>query len=149
MSEVVERRLEFLKLEAKGFSLCEIVKLLSEKYQTSERNIYYDAETRDTWQPVLTQIFDLDKARLILINRYDFLYRQASLHFQTASEAQKPVYLSKMVDITDRMVSVLGLETLKEKQDAQKRAVEVENELAKNEVLWEEIAKHGGLLNGK
>ena len=141
MSEVVERRLEFLKLEAKGFSLCEIVKLLSEKFQTSERNIYYDAETRDTWQPVLTQLFDLDKARLILINRYDFLYRQASLHFQTASEAQKPVYLSKMVDITDRMVSVLGLETLKEKQDAQKRAVEVENELAKNEVLWEEIAK--------
>ncbi len=149
MSEVVERRLEFLKLEAKGFSLCEIVKLLSEKFQTSERNIYYDAETRDTWQPVLTQLFDLDKARLILINRYDFLYRQASLHFQTANEAQKPIYLSKMVDITDRMVSVLGLETLKEKQDAQKRAVEVENELAKNEVLYEEIAKHGGILNGK
>ena len=65
MSEVVERRLEFLKLEAKGFSLCEIVKLLSEKFQTSDRNIYYDAETRETWQPVLTQLFDLDKARLI------------------------------------------------------------------------------------
>ena len=87
MNEVVERRLEFLKLEAKGFSLCEIVKLLSEKHQTSERNIYYDAETRDTWQPVLTQLFDLDKARLIVINRYDFLYRLASLYFQTASEA--------------------------------------------------------------
>jgi hypothetical protein len=102
VNEVVERRLEFLKLEAKGFSLCEIVKLLSEKYPTSERNIYYDAETRNTWQPVLTQLFDLDKARLIVINRYDFLYRQASLHFQTASEAQKPIYPSKMVDITDR-----------------------------------------------
>ena len=115
MNEVVERRLEFLKLEAKGFSLCEIVKLLSEKYQTSERNIYYDAETRGTWQPVLTQLFDLDKGRLIVINRYDFLYRQASLHFQTASEAQKPVYLSKMVEVTDRLVALLGLETLKEK----------------------------------
>ena len=89
MSEVVERRLEFLKLEAKGFSLCELVKLLSEKYRTSERNIYYDAETRNTWQPVLTQFFDLDKTRLVVINRYDFLYRQASIHFQTASEAQK------------------------------------------------------------
>jgi DNA-binding transcriptional MerR regulator len=65
-------RLKFLKLEAKGFSLSEIVKLLSEKYQTSERNIYYDAKTRDTWQPVLTQLFDLDKARLIVISRYDF-----------------------------------------------------------------------------
>jgi hypothetical protein len=103
VSEVVERRLEFLKLEAKGFSLCETVKLLSEKYQTSERNIYYDAETRNTWQPVLTQLFDLDKARLIVMNRYDFLYRQASLHFQTATESQKPVYLSKMVEVALNM----------------------------------------------
>ena len=135
MSIIVERRLEFLKLEAKGFSLCETVKLLSEKYQTSERNIYYDAETRNTWQPVLTQLFDLDKARLVVMNRYDFLYRQASLHFQTASESLKPVYLSKMVEITDRLVALLGLETLKEKQESEKRAITVENELAKNEPL--------------
>ena len=140
MNEVIERRLEFLKLEAKGFSLCEIVKLLSEKYQTSERNLYYDAETRGTWQPVLTQLFDLDKARLIVINRYDFLYRQASLHFQTASEAQKPVYLSKMVEVTDRLVALLGLETLKEKQDAEKRIAATENELAKNEPLVEAMS---------
>jgi hypothetical protein len=135
VNEVVERRLEFLKLEAKGFSLCEIVKILSEKYQTSERNIYYDAETRDTWQPVLTQLFDLDTARLMLINRYDYLYRTASLHFQTASEAQKPVYLSKMVDITERLLALLGLETLKEKQEKEKRAVKAVNEIAKIEAL--------------
>jgi hypothetical protein len=125
--------LEFLKLEAKGFYRCEIVKLQSEKYQTSERNIYYEAETRGTWQPVLTQLSDLDKARLIVINRYDFLYRQASLHFQTASEAQKPGYLSKMVEVTDHLVALLGLETLKEKQETEKRAASVENELARNE----------------
>lgn len=135
MNEVLERRLEFLKLEAKGLTLCEIVKALSEKYQTSERNIYYDAETRDTWQPVLTQLFELDKARLVLVNRYDYLYRMASFHFQTAGEAQKPAYLSKMVDITDRLVALLGLEPLREKQEAEKRAEEVENELAKNEPL--------------
>ena len=143
MNEVIERRLEFLKLEAKGFSLCEIVKLLSEKYQTSERNLYYDAETRDTWQPVLTQLFDLDKARLVVINRYDFLYRQASLHFQTASESLKPVYLARMVDITDRLVALLGLETLKEKLENEKRAAEVEAELAKNEALIESMTLGG------
>jgi hypothetical protein len=137
LNEILERRLEFLKLEAKGFSLCEIVKILSEKYQTSERNIYYDAETRDTWQPVLTQLFDLEKARLILVNRYDYLYRTASLHFQTANESQKPIYLSRMVDITDRLVALLGLETLREKQEAEKTALSVENELAKNEPLME------------
>ena len=135
MNEVLERRLEFLKLEAKGFSLCEIVKLLSEKYHTSERNIYYDAETRDTWQPVLTQLFDLDKARLMVTNRYDYLYRMASLHFQTAGDAQKPAYLSKMVDITDRLVLLLGLETLKEKQDKAKRATELEKALAETKAL--------------
>jgi len=141
VNEVIERRLEFLKLEAKGFSLCEIVKLLSEKFQTSERNIYYDAENRNTWQPVLTQLFDLDKARLMVINRYEYLYRQASLRFETVSDSQKPVYLSKMVDITDRLVSLLGLETLKAKQENERRAALVENELAKNEALTEALAK--------
>ena len=141
MNEVVERRLEFLRLEATGFSLCEIVKILSEKHRTSERNLYYDAETRETWQPVLTQLFDLDKARLMVINRYEYLYRQASLHFQTASEAQKPVYLSRMVDITDRLVALLGLETLKEKQETEKIAVSMENELSKNEAVMEAITK--------
>jgi hypothetical protein len=141
LNEVVERRLEFLKLEAMGFSLCEIVKALSEKYQTSERNIYYDAETRDSWQPVLTQLFDLDKARLVVINRYEFLYRQASLRFQTASESQKPLYLSRMVDVTDRLVDLLGLTTLKEKLDAAKKEVSDVNELAKNKMLMEAISK--------
>ena len=141
MNRVIERRLEFLRLEATGFSLCEIVKVLSEKHRTSERNLYYDAETRETWQPVLTQLFDLDKARLMVTNRYEYLYRQASLHFQTASEAQKPVYLSRMVDITDRLAALLGLETLKEKQETEKIAVSMENELSKNEAVMEAITK--------
>ena len=140
MNDILERRLEFLKLEAKGFTLCEIVKVLSEKYHTSERNIYYDAETRDSWQPVLTQLFELDKARLILVNRYEYLYRMASFQFQTAGDPQKPTYLSKMVDITDRLVALLGLETLREKQEAEKRALSVENELAKNERIMEAMS---------
>ena len=137
MNKVLERRQEFLRLEAKGFPLCEAVKFLSEKYHTSERNIYYDAETRNTWQPVLTQLFDLEKARLMVINRYDYLYQLASLHFQTAGETQKPAYLSKMVEITDRLVTMLGLETLKQRQETEKRAATAEYELAKNEALRE------------
>jgi hypothetical protein len=141
VTDLLERRLEFLKLEAMGFSLCETVKALSEKYHTSERNIYYDAENRNTWQPVLTQLFDLDKARLVIINRYDFLYRQASLRFQTAPESQKPLYLSRMVDITDRLVDLLGLGTLKEKLDSEKREASAVNESTKNELLMEAITK--------
>jgi hypothetical protein len=137
---VVKRRLDFLKLEARGFSLCEIVKVLSEEYQTSERNIYYDAETRDTWQPVLTQLFDLDKARLMVINRYDFLYRQASLHFQTANDAQKPLYLSRMIDVTDRLVALLGLETLRETQEGGVRVAEIEKQLSKHKALLDSLS---------
>ena len=77
----------------------------------------------------------------MVINRYEYLYRQASLHFQTASEAQKPVYLSRMVDITDRLVALLGLETLKEKQETEKIAVSMENELSKNEAVMEAMTK--------
>ena len=55
----------------------------------------------------------------------------ANLNFQTAGEAQKPAYLSKMVDITDRIVELLGFKTLKEKQANEKRAVEIEENVAK------------------
>jgi hypothetical protein len=71
----------------------------------------------------------------MVVNRYDYLYRMASLHFQTASEAQKPVYLSKMVDITERLLALLGFETLKEKQEKEKGAVKAVNEIAKIETL--------------
>ncbi len=135
MNKVLERRLEFLKLEARGFSQCEIVQILSEKFHTSERNIYYDAETRDTWQPVLSQYFDLDKARLILINRLDFLYRTASLNFSLAKDPQKPAYFAKMVETTDRMITLLGVESLKETQDAERQKVYAENAMRKNEFL--------------
>lgn len=141
MNEVLERRQEFLRLEAKGFSLCDAVKYLSEKYHTSERTIYNDAETRGSWQPVLTQMFDLDKAILMVCNRYDFLYQLASINFQTADKTQKPAYLSKMVEITDRLVSMLGLQTVSQKQEAKKNSAELEIQLAKNDDLTHPLAK--------
>jgi hypothetical protein len=46
-----------------------------------------------------------------------------------------------MVDITDRLVALLGLETLREKQETEKRIASAENELAKNEPFMEAISK--------
>jgi hypothetical protein len=40
-----------------------------------------------------------------------------------------------MVDITDHIVTLLGLETLKEKQDNEKRAAEVKDEITNKEAL--------------
>ena len=42
-----------------------------------------------------------------------------------------------MVDITDRIVALLGLETLKEKQDHNKRAAKAVNEIAELKALME------------
>jgi len=44
--------------------------------------------------------FKLDKAKLMPINRYEYLYRQASFNFLQSSEPQKPHYLELMLEIT-------------------------------------------------
>lgn len=117
MNKIIERRLEFLKLEANGFSLCEIVKFLAEKYHKTERSIYYDATTRGTWQPLYTQLLDLEKARLIILNRYDQIYRKASFNFMQSTDSQKPQYLKIMLDVTNNLLKLLGLETLRDAQN--------------------------------
>ena len=45
-----------------------------------------------------------------------------------------------MVEVTDRLVELLGLETLREKQETAKRLAVAENEVAKNEALVEAIS---------
>ena len=114
MNEVIERRLEFLKLEAEGFSLCEIVKELSAKYQKTERTVYYDASTRETWQPLYTQLFELDKARLIVMNRYNYIYREASFNYRYGESSQKPIFLKLMLDVAKNLIELLGLQSIKE-----------------------------------
>ena len=47
------RRLELLKLEGLGFSRAEVVKELSVKCACSERTVYSDFETRESWQSSL------------------------------------------------------------------------------------------------
>jgi hypothetical protein len=121
LNEVIERRLDFLKLEAEGFSLCEIVKELSKKYQKTERTVYYDASTRETWQPLYTQLFELDKARLMVINRYSHIYREASFNYSHGDPTQKPIYLKIMLDVTKSLIELLGLQSIRESQEIEQR----------------------------
>jgi hypothetical protein len=83
--ETVNRRLELLKLEGLGFSQAEIVKELSQKNACSKRTIYNDFEARATWQPILQGDVKPSEVLLKVINRYEQIYRQASLRFLTAS----------------------------------------------------------------
>ena len=137
MKETIERRLDFLTLEAEGFSLCEIVKELSVKYRKKERTIYYDAETRCTWQPLYVQYFDLDKARLVVLNRYGYIYKEAAFNYKQGDPTHKPTYLKLMLEVTNNLIELLGLQSLKETQDKKTRAEEIEKECRRLEPLLE------------
>jgi transcriptional antiterminator len=59
--DAVSRRLELLKLEGLGFSQAEIVKELSVKCECSRRTVYYDFESRASWQPVFCRVIDCER----------------------------------------------------------------------------------------
>jgi hypothetical protein len=77
--DVVERRLELLKLEGYGLSPPEISKRLSETANCSPRTIYNDFETRQSWQPILQNAVKSGDVVLKVVNRYEQIYRQASM----------------------------------------------------------------------
>ena len=82
----VSRRLELLKLEGLGFSQAEIVKELSVKLGCSGRTVYSDFESRESWQPIVQSVADARKLLFKVINRYEQIYRQASVRLLTFSE---------------------------------------------------------------
>jgi len=82
----VSRRLELLKLEGLGFSQAEIVKELSQKLGCSGRTLYKDFENRAVWQPSLLGFLDNKGVLSKVINRYEQIYRQASVRLLTFTQ---------------------------------------------------------------
>jgi len=76
--------LELLKLEGLGFSQVEIVTQLSQKAECSKRAIYLDFESRASWQPILQSVMKYDDVLMKVVNRYEQIYRQASICLLTA-----------------------------------------------------------------
>jgi hypothetical protein len=84
--DAVSRRLELLKLEGLGFSQAEIVKELSQKCTCSSRTVYYDFESRADWQPIIQSVINPEAVLLKVVNRYEQIYRQASVRLLTVTE---------------------------------------------------------------
>jgi len=85
--DAVSRRLELLKLEGLGFSQAEVVKELSQKCACSKRTVYGDFEGRVVWQPVVQSVMDHERVLLKVVNRYEQIYRQASVRlFRVSNE---------------------------------------------------------------
>ena len=74
-----------MKPEGLGFSLAEIVKELSLKCACSRRTVYNDFESRESWQPIVQSVIDARSVLLKVVNRYEQIYRQASIRLLTAS----------------------------------------------------------------
>jgi hypothetical protein len=84
--DAVSRRLELLKLEGLGFSKAEIVKELSVKCACSCRTVYNDFEIRESWQPIVQSVINARAVLLKVVNRYEQIYRQASVRLLTFTE---------------------------------------------------------------
>jgi hypothetical protein len=84
--DAIARRLELLKLEGLGFSQAEVVKELSLKLGCSGRTVYNDFETRESWQPIVQSVSDAGKLLFKVVNRYEQVYRQASVRLLTFTE---------------------------------------------------------------
>ena len=124
----VDRRLELLKLEGLGFSKAEVVNELSQKLACSKRVLYKDFESRDSWQLSLQGVVNSEAVLMKVINRYEQIYRQASMRFLTTSnELAKMAALNIMlkanslINETAFLPEVLG--RLRDLEDKAKKGV--------------------------
>ena len=122
--DTVARRLELLKLEGMGFNRSEIVKQLSEKFGCSERTLYYDFETREDWQTSLQELDDSEAILLKTVNRFEQIYRQASVRLLTGTqEVAQLGALNIMLKANSKILEVAVLpELLSRLNSLEKRA---------------------------
>jgi hypothetical protein len=126
--DAVSRRLELLKLEGMGFSQAEIVKELSVKCACSGRTVYKDFETRESWQPALQSVVNSEGMLFKVINRYEQIYRQASVRLLTFTEKTSQLgALNTMLKANEKLCETVVLpdvyNRLKEPEDKAKKGV--------------------------
>jgi hypothetical protein len=111
--DVVSRRLELLKLEGLGLSSAEIVKHVCKSSGCAERTVYYDFETRASWQPMLQSVVKPGDVLLKIANRYEQIYRQASLRLHSSANPLAQLgALNVMLKVNSLMFETLVLPDL-------------------------------------
>jgi hypothetical protein len=111
--DVVSRRLELLKLEGLGLTQIEIVKQLSQKADCAHRTVYNDFETRGVWQPILQSVIKSEDVLMKITNRYEQIYRQASLRVLSSSNQYVQIgALNVMARVNGLMFETLVLPDL-------------------------------------
>ena len=86
--QTLERRLDLLRLEGKGFNRREVVKELSQKFSVTEQTVYNDYASRNEWQPKVSDLIGSTNILMKIANRYEQIYRDLSFKaLQTENES--------------------------------------------------------------
>ncbi|MDQ1279117.1 MAG: hypothetical protein QG670_377 [Thermoproteota archaeon] len=86
-TKLVERMLDLPKERSYGFSLSQVVQSLAEKYQVSEKLIYYDWRTREKWMEGVLGIPDSKAFLRDLLANHKEIYRLASREYLSADNS--------------------------------------------------------------
>ena len=101
---------------------------LSQKSSCTKRAVYKDFETRESWQPILQSVVEPNAVLLKVVNRYEQIYRQASIRLLTASNELAQlgalnVMLKANTLLSETAVLPELFSRLKELEDKAKRGV--------------------------
>ena len=98
---ILERRLDLLRMEGKGFNRTAIVNILAKKHQCVERTIWYDFAKRGHWQPKL-QALKEDQVIGKVLNRYEHIYQRASLyhHYRQGQSSDLDSFAKELESMT-------------------------------------------------
>lgn len=109
-NQVLERRTELLKMEGLGFTKYEIVKQLTNKYDVSDRMLYYDYQRRKSWQPLIQELADPEKLVLKIINRFEQIYQRAAfIHIQADNDNARIGALRTMIEANSKLAETVAL----------------------------------------
>ena len=73
------------------------------------------------------------------MNRYNYIYREASFNYRQGESSQKPTYLKLMLEVTKNLIDLLGLQSIKNSQDEAERMERLKHEL----LMLEKLLKTG------
>jgi len=145
--QLVERRLELLRMEGLGFNQGEITKVLAEKYGLNRRTVQYDFENRVSWQPMFTNC-DPRRSLLKTLNRFEFLYREAAFILKTTqNDLAKLGAINSMRETVKLLIDVQGLAGLKDVAGPERLVVEVVDHVREHLQAYDEALEKAVELN--
>lgn len=122
---VLERRVELLKMEGLGVSRPDIVKQLSQKYDVSPRMVNYGFQRRTGWQGLIQEISNPERLLLKIVNRHEQIYQRAAfMHLSADNDNAKIGALRVMLEANKSLAETTILSGIMKDLDGIKQHLE-------------------------